>query len=295
MEKEELLVPEGEWTAAEQVALRKKLLPLLAHRTALYAAGDTSVRVETVRELLASITFTLDVGLMGASRRTLLTADLDALFERGGHVIDQKVEAGRLLWNAACLTAPKLESRSLQETLQNFSLFWKRYDARFFAHVFPCDIDYPLLCTVPEMLLGVEYMNEYLHRILTENAMLAAFDPVLTTRFLDADSPFWRDAPANLVAPVFANAVGRAILMKKDLRVLTLSADDLAVLSARFAVLADEKVTETLQLAAETVCNMANIRDAASRTYLADAASALLPRLRRVPAEGWRGIFPTLE
>lgn len=294
MENEKLLVPEGEWTAEEQLALQKKLLPLLAHRTALYAAGDTSARVETVRELLASITFTLDVGLMGAPRKTLLTTDLDALFERGGHVIDQKVEAGRLLWNAACLTAPKLESRSLQETLQSFGLFWKRYDARFFAHVFPCDIDYPLLRPVPETLLGVEYGIEYLRRVLTENAVLAAFDPERTMLLLDADSPLWRDAPANLAAPVLANAVGLAMLMKKDLRVRKLSNDDLTVLSAQLAVLTDEKAAETLRLAAETICNMANIRDAASRTYLADAASDLLPRLRRVPIEGWRWIFPEM-
>ena len=295
MQKEDLVSPdfppEGEWTAAEQLELRRRLLPLLVRRTELYTAGDSSVRVETAQELLSSICCTLDEGLSGAPRETLLTADLEAVFTRGGQVLDRKAAACRELWSAACLTVPKLESRSLMETLRDLGLFWRRYDARFFAHRFPCDIDYPLLLPVSETLSGVSYLEAYLRGILAENALLAAFDAALLSRVLDTDCPIWRDAPVNLVSPVLANAVGRS-LVGKDPRGLALAETDLSALAARFCGLSEEAAGKILCTAAEKVCDMAGICDGASRAYFAAAAAELLPRLQSVPVRGWRGIFP---
>lgn len=281
---------EGEWTAAEQLALGRRLLPLLMRRTELYAAGDSSVRVETARELLSSVCCTLDEGLSGAPRKTLLTADLEAVFTRGGQVIDRKMQICRKLWNAACLTVPKLESRSLTETLRDLGRFWRRYDARFFAHRFPCDIDYPLLRPVAETLSGVSYLASYLHGILAENALLAAFDAALVSRVLDTDCPVWRNAPVNLVSPVLADAVGRSLL-GKDPGGLVLAETDLSALAARFRGLTEEAAGKILRAAAEKVCDKAEIHNSVSRGYFAAAAAELLPRLQTVPASGWRKIF----
>lgn len=295
MQREDLVSPdfalEEEWTASEQLELQQRLLPLFVRRTELYTAGDSSVRIETAQELLSSICCTLDEGLSGAPRKTLLTADLEAVFTRGEWVIDRKAEDCRELWNAACLTVPKLESDSLMETLRDLGQFWRRYDARFFANRFPCDIDYPLLRPVTETLSGVSYLEAYLRGILAENALLAAFDAALVSRVLDTDCPIWRDAPVNLVSPVLADAVGRALL-GKDLRGLALTETDLSALATRFCGLSEEAARKNLCAATERVCDMAGICDDASRAYFAAAAVELLPRLKSVPVRGWRYIFP---
>lgn len=295
MERNELSfpgsAPDGEWTTSEQLALRERLTPLLARRAALYAAGDSSMRVETARELLQSIVCTLDEGLLGAPRKTLLSADLDEIFARGARVLEQKKSESRELWSAACLTAPKLNSQSLRDTLRELGRFWKRYDARFFAHRFPCDIDYPLLLPVPEDLSGVSYLEEYLRRLLAENALLAAFDPALVSSLLDETCSVWRFAPANLAESVLDCAVGLALL-GRNVRGLILPDEALLELETLLAALSDDEAAAALDAAAGRVCDTAGLRDGASRAYLAHAAAGLLSRLRNVPPDGWRGVFP---
>jgi len=55
-----------------------------------------------------------------------------------------------------------------KDTLTNIDFFFKRYDYHFFAHEIP-DIFYQLNQPVPQELQGIEYVNEYLSRLLKEN------------------------------------------------------------------------------------------------------------------------------
>jgi hypothetical protein len=72
----------------------------------------------------------------------------------------------------------------------------------------PCDIDYQLCRPVPEDLLGVEYVNEYLRRVVLENDFLRRFPKEPVIKLLENYCPDYRGLLINLYEPVATNALG---------------------------------------------------------------------------------------
>ena len=210
--------------------LQEKLLELLARRTALYTMGESSsIPRETAEELLRSLCYTLRIGEDAAPERLreLLDGDLSQAYEKGVRLLEIKREVGRRLWQAVCLSASGLKNCSLEDTLVSIGGFWKRYDLRFFPHKIPCDIDYPLCQPVPEALMGVDYVNEYLRRLLLECQFLCRLDAGLCDALLKSICPDYRWLVLNLYEPVAVNAIGLA-LAGGDIRDLDISEQERA-------------------------------------------------------------------
>jgi hypothetical protein len=83
------------------------------------------------------------------------------------------------LFITASLGLPAIENASLRDTMRGIRLFFRRYDLHFFAHQIPTVLDYQLSHAVPDSFLGIEYIVEYLRRLIIENDFLRRFEPAL--------------------------------------------------------------------------------------------------------------------
>ena len=296
--EEKLFIPNGAeaaeaLTAKEQTLAQDKLWRLLADRARRYTQLDSSsVPVETAQELLASVLFTL--GEAGATMKTLAAGDAQGLFDSGLRVVEEKVAQGQKLWQAVCLSAPDIESISYRDTLRGIGKSFPRYDWRYFAHRFACDIDYQLCQPVPENLQGIEYINEYLRRLLMENNILRRFDRDLTVRLLTAYCQDYRELLVNLCEPAVVNAAGLSLIGKNPLA-LDVSRDDREKIKKVLAPLSEGQRRAALEQAAETFCRAAALTDEPTRAYISQIAADLHPRLSAALGAGeLLGVFPSL-
>lgn len=282
---------------ADACSIQAGLWKLLAVRCARYTMDDSSsVPVETAQELLRSICFTLDLWLKknGASPGILAHADLNELLRSGIRIIEEKLDVCRGLWNAARLTAPDIDNISYHDTLLGMGSFFRRYDYRFFAHQVPCDIDYQLCLPVPDTLLGVEYIGEYLQHILIENHFLRRFDKNTVISLLKCSCPDYRGLLINLYEPAAANALG-LILIGADPFSLDVTAAYQASLAALLKPLSEEKLSSSLSSAAARLCRALDLSDAAAQDYLKQTAFELAPRVAAaLPSGDLGGIFRSI-
>lgn len=294
-----MVFADGELTAdalsgEELQIVSRKLWQLLAKRTALYTMGDSSsVPVETAQELLASILFTLEEYRKeyGESQKRFVTAELDPLLKLGTAVIESRVKDGRRLWQAACLSAPKIENISYRDTLRNIEGFFKHYDCRFFAHQIPCEIDYQLCRPVSDQCRGVEYIDEYLRHIVMENSILSRFESHLVLRVLEGYCPDYNGLLINLCEPVITNAIGLTLVGGQP-QSLEVTEEDRARIAALFETLSDSKGRMALTEAARQLCRIQGITETAEQEYLTRSAEDLYPRISAaLPAGGLDGIF----
>jgi len=271
-----------------------KLWQLLKRQTEMYTMGDSSsVRVEIAQALLESIQFCLDLYLKktGNSRTFLVTADLNEIFALGIKEVEEEVDLGRKLYHAVCLSSPGIENISFRDTIKSIGKFFKRYDYRYFAQTISCDIDYQLCHAVEDSFLGIEYINEYLRRVIIENDFIRRFDHDKAVSLLEKYCPDYRGLLINLYEPVAENAVGLA-LIKENVGGLCVSKKDLQRLSELFGKLSMTPAKHALREAAGRVCAELGIKDRASKSYLQKTAEGLYPRIEAaLPSGSLGGIF----
>jgi len=284
---EELASPE------DVAAFQDRFMRLLEHRTAIYTMGDSSsVPTHVAVDILRSVCFVLGIDPDDPTiPPELLSADLEAEFRRKLGELERKVELTGQLWKDACASVPAIPNISLRDTLANIGNFPKAYDYRSMAHEIPVSIDYQLCHPVPEDLPGIDYINEYLRRLMIENDFLGRFESRTCERLLAASSPDYADLIINLYEPVAANAIGLA-LVGKDPRRLKVSDDARAEIARRLGAVGHAARERVLREAAAAACDSLGISDEAAREYLADYAAELLPRIEVVlPRQDLRGVF----
>ena len=164
-------------------------------------AFGSSLPAWEVVERLASVEYVLDED-----------CGLAAQFDRGVERIKHKAEQTRALWSQVRASVPRPTSRSMLDTLKSIGRSFDLYDPVLSAHVVPCDIDYQLALPVPDSLLGIDYVHEYLRRLSIENSLLVHIEPGALTSLLDSWMPDWRDLVVNLYEPV-AYALLKSALM----------------------------------------------------------------------------------
>lgn len=288
------LAASGELSDAEVLELQSRLWLLLSKRTQLYTGGESSsVTVETAQELLSSVWFTLDVYLRSAKAdmRLLLGESLDSALEKGQRLLEAKVAQTRARWNAACLSAPKIDNISYRDTLRSIGGFFDHYDFRYLAHLIPCDIDYQLCHPVPEERLGVEYVEEYLRRIISENTVLGLFKRDNVLSVLDSAYRDYRELLVNLCEPIIINAVGLTLIGREPFGLLINDADRRELVSV-LETKSRTRSRKALLNAAERFCMKAGISDDFTIKYITQTAEELYPRIEAaLPLGDLSGIF----
>lgn len=277
----------------EVSAFQSRLFRLLERHTAIYTMGDsTSVPGHVAVDLLRSVCFVLGIDPERPEvPRRLLVADLEAEFRRGLAEIERKVESCGALWQEVCAAIPPIPNTALRDTLASIGDFPGGYDFRSMAHEITCDIDYPLCHPVPEDLLGVDYVSEYLHRLLVECRFLDCFEPAVCVAVLERTTPDHVDLLVNLYEPVATNAVGRAIIGLDPLP-LRISEEERVDIARSLRPLSPAERSATMLEAASRTCDALGVGDAEAREYLFALVPELLPRIEAGLASGvlW-GVF----
>ena len=212
-------------------ALRKNLMALLAAQAGRYTQGASgSLPKETMDELLVSALYTLSVDpTRPESYAPLVGQDIFACFFQAQTRLLQKRDAALALASSLCLRMDDLGCVALRTTLSSLLNGLKRYDAVFFAHHVPGDIDYQLCMPVSESLMGVDYALRYLQRLELEDELLTCFPVHRVLALLDGVSARWRALVCNLLTPVLENAMALMLLGRPPRR-LHVSGDDRAAL-----------------------------------------------------------------
>lgn len=212
-------------------ALRKNLMALLAAQAGRYTQGASgSLPKETMDELLVSALYTLSVDpTRPESYAPLVGQNIFACFFQAQTRLLQKRDAALALASSLCLRMDDLGCVALRTTLSSLLNGLKRYDAVFFAHHVPGDIDYQLCMPVSESLMGVDYALRYLQRLELEDELLTCFPIHRVLALLDGVSARWRALVCNLLTPVLENAMALMLLGRPPRR-LHVSGDDRAAL-----------------------------------------------------------------
>lgn len=251
---------------------------------------SSSLPKELAEELLRSICYTLSPELAALPVGPLLP-----LYEAGVARTENAVRACRRRWQVARLSLPKTTSLSCRETLSSIGTFFQNYDARFFAHEIPCDIDYQLCLPVPETFLGVDYVSEYLSRLCIENDFLRLFPAERADALLMRACPDYRFRINNLYSPVATNALGLA-LAGMEVHGLSVPAAACRRAAALLAPCSTQETHAALRRAADGVCTALGINGPAAQSYLLAAADALVPRVTAALAgEGLGRVFLSLH
>lgn len=266
---------------------------LLERRAAIYVMGDsTSVPTHVAADLMRSAAFVLGIDLESAEiPRRLLAADLEDEFRRGLAQVERKVALAGDLWRRVVAATPPIPSIALRDTLAAIGDFPRVYDYRSMAHEIPVVFDYPLCHAVPETLLGVDYISEYLRRLFLEAEFLRLFAADACVRVLEHASPDFEGLLVNLYEPVAANAIGRALL-GEDPRPLRISDEQRDAIALRLRPLTPGQRERAMREAAQSACDALGVRDPAAVEYLLALVPELMPRVEVGLAHGdLRGVF----
>ena len=252
--------------------------------------GDSSsVPTYVAADLLRSICFVLGIDLEeGTAPEQLLRVDLEREFGRRLAEVGRKVEAAEMLWHDVRIAMPLIPSIALRDTLTGIGDFFSHYGYRSMAHDIPCSIDYPLCHPVESSLLGVDYIAEYLRRLMIEAQFLRLFEIAPCERVLAAASPDYIELLVNLYEPVAINAIGLALLGEDPAR-LTIGDAERKAIAARLEPLGNAPRARALQEAATRACDALGASDKDAREYLSAIVPELLTRTEVGLAHGSLG------
>ena len=288
---------DGILTEEELANVQGRLWTLLGKRTERFTMGDSSsVTIETAQELPKSICFTIDIYIKSSDNSITLLKDknIEELLKLGWAKIEEEIEIGKELLKKVKEFALPIENISYNDTLQGISIFFKKYDYRFFAHEVPCDIDYQLCQAVPEELQGIEYINEYLRRLVIENELCRRFDTERIKMLLENYCLDYKGLLINVYEPIVTNAVGLALL-DGDIALLDITDSD-RIRLLRLFLTWTEKAIEALSQASEKLCCCLQITNAEEKEYLKYATVNLYARIETaLTTNRLDGIFLSLS
>lgn len=289
----EFLSVSGGLSAEETLVLHEKLWALLERTAKEYTLGkESSVSSEAAQKLLASACFVLGQYLKynGKTARDLLSENLFEAFKEGQKCLINCCDEARELWKKACLSVPKIRSLGLTETLSSIGESFYHYNIGAFPSEVPCDITYPLMTEIPENFLGMEYVCEYLRRLLFENYILSRFDAQNVRLLLKKESPYYSELLINLCEAPIQNAIGLALL-KKDIFELKITPAARKDLKELFESFSEEELAFALEEGADEVSKSLGIFQPEGQNYIRGFAKSLLPRIKVSIESGMRGVF----
>ncbi len=265
------------------------LWQVMRRQVALYTGMESSsVPQDTALELLASVRFCVQtaVDARAAGEGETLAGWLLA----GQRVLYTRAEQVRRLQKAALAARLPLDNAPYRDALTETQRFITWYDIRFFAHQIPCMIDYPLALPVDTDKQGADYIADWLRRRLWEDRLCGCFSSSEVTAVLNRFNASWRHMPLNLFEPVFAAALGKALL-HGDVNGLVIHPEERNALWAQYASGEAEDLRAKLARATGQLCNRLRMWASGQRAYYTACAAALAPRVQAADKCGFMRIF----
>lgn len=268
-------------TEEEKDIIKIKLWILLGKITERYTMGDsTSVPIEIAEELLKSICFLLnrEIEKPESSLKLLIDKDLESLLKDSYSRIEEDIKKGKELLEAVIRTSTGIENISYNDTVIEIGKGLKVYNYRFLAHEIPCSIDYQLSNPVNESLKGIDFINEYLKRLLFENKFCNNFHKEEIIGILNSYCSDYNGLLINIFEPILTNVIGLEILGENILN-LEMKRYEREILLYTLKKMTIREVQEEFIKACNNICCKLKINIDCEIDYVKETALNLLPRI----------------
>lgn len=174
---------------------------LMVHVAKLYCmGGSSSISSHEAQGLATSVAYVLGIADATVEEATCVldVEDSIALWHEGLHALDVRVDAALDMWREIIAAMPPIRNVALRDTLESLGELRRLYDTCFAAHEVPCDIDYQLSKPVGPQLMGLDYIEAWLARLLVETRWIAQFDVENCIVVLERACPDYKGLHVNL-------------------------------------------------------------------------------------------------
>ena len=260
--------------------ITEALYSLLSAQCKSFTGGQSSsLSVETVEALLSSICFSLSCFANKYGQNALLEIPLEKALEGARDILKKRIQLCKTLYLTLLRLPFQPNNVSYRDTVNGMENFFKKYDYYFFADQIPCDIDYQLCLPVNESLWGVEFLTEYIKRLICEGRFCGAFQRYEITALLANFGSRNDELLINVFTPVLSNALGR-VLLGNDISTLEVTPDGIEQLFSMFAGLKYEEALPIVDKASKLLCSRVGFTGY-NAEYVTESARTLIPRICR--------------
>ncbi|WP_418791907.1 DUF6179 domain-containing protein [Phosphitispora sp. TUW77] len=271
-------------TDSELENIQMQAIQLLARQSERYTCGgSSSIKEETAQDILYSIFYTIGIYLKSLpdadmSIEALKQKPLTELYRQGKKLTELQLEHAKQMFNIVQNDSLVTDNYAYNDTILNgIPAFFCAYDVEFAAHDTPGFIDYPL--SIVEMeLTGIEYINEYLQKMLLENQFCKNFDINDIHCLLRGYDDNYQDLLINIFEIVLTNAIG-CILAGKNILRLNIELFDRQYLQQKLVNVSKNQIETTLINACTQLCSELNIFDKSLRQIMINTIKNLSSRL----------------
>lgn len=265
--------------------ITEALYSLLSAQCKSFTGGQSSsLSVETVEALLSSICFSLSCFANKYGQNALLKIPLEKALEGARDILKKRIQLCKTLYLTLLRLPFQPDNVSYRDTVNGMENFFKKYDYYFFADQVPCDIDYQLCLPVNESLWGVEFLTEYIKRLICESRFCGAFQRYEITALLANFGSRNDELLINVFTPVLSNALGR-VLLGNDISTLEVTPDGIEKLFSMFAGLKYEEALPIVDKASKLLCSRVGF-SGYNAEYVTESARTLIPRICRCDPKG---------
>ena len=265
--------------------ITEALYSLLSAQCKSFTGGQSSsLSVETVEALLSSICFSLSCFANKYGQNALVKIPPEKALEGARDILKKRIQLCKTLYLTLLRLPFQPDNVSYRDTVNGMENFFKKYDYYFFADQIPCDIDYQLCLPVSESLWGVEFLTEYIKRLICESRFCGAFQRYEITALLANFGSRNDELLINVFTPVLSNALGRALL-GNDISTLEVTPDGIEKLFSMFAGLKYEEALPIVDKASKLLCSRVGF-SGYNAEYVTESARTLIPRICRCDPKG---------
>lgn len=265
--------------------ITEALYSLLSAQCKSFTGGQSSsLSVETVEALLSSICFSLSCFANKYGQNALLKIPPEKALEGARDILKKRIQLCKTLYLTLLRLPFQPDNVSYRDTVNGMENFFKKYDYYFFADQIPCDIDYQLCLPVSENLWGVEYLTEYIKRLICEGRFCGAFQRYEITALLANFGSRNHELLINVFTPVLSNALGR-VLLGNDISTLEVTPNGIEKLFSMFAGLKYEEALPIVDKASKLLCSRVGFTGY-NTEYVTESARTLIPRICRCDPKG---------
>ena len=265
--------------------ITEALYSLLSAQCKSFTGGQSSsLSVETVEALLSSICFSLSCFANKYGQNALLKIPPEKALEGARDILKKRIQLCKTLYLTLLRLPFQPDNVSYRDTVNGMENFFKKYDYYFFADQVPCDIDYQLCLQVNENLWGVEFLTEYIKRLICEGRFCGAFQRYEITALLANFGSRNNELLINVFTPVLSNALGR-VLLGHDISTLEVTPDGIEKLFSMFAGLKYEEALPIVDKASKLLCSRVGF-SGYNAEYVTESARTLIPRICRCDPKG---------
>lgn len=265
--------------------ITEALYSLLSAQCKSFTGGQSSsLSVETVEALLSSICFSLSCFANKYGQNALLKIPPEKALEGARDILKKRIQLCKTLYLTLLRLPFQPDNVSYRDTVNGMENFFKKYDYYFFADQVPCDIDYQLCLPVNESLWGVEFLTEYIKRLICEGRFCGAFQRYEITALLANFGSRNNELLINVFTPVLSNALGR-VLLGNDISTLEVTPDGIEKLFSMFAGLKYEEALPIVDKASKLLCSRVGF-SGYNAEYVNESARTLIPRICRCDPKG---------